>query len=152
VVTLSWNGEAASEELLELELYAKTNARLSEVLSLGSRYTAAEAYERQGGLLDLALVFVDDPVPGAAELYQNTPNPFETATAIGFTLPEKSNVTVTLTDLTGRSIRVAAGEFAAGYHEVVVDRHLLPSAGVWYYTLATATFTASKKMILLDSN
>jgi hypothetical protein len=150
VITLSWNGVADSDLLLEVTLQAKSNAKLSEMLTLSSRFTAAEAYGRGAGLLDVALQFVEPALPGEFELFQNSPNPFSDQTTIGFQLPERSGITLTATDLSGRTVHLLSGQYEAGFHQMVLDSKDLPGSGVWMYTLATDTFTASKKMIVLQ--
>ena len=128
-----------------LVVRAKSDALLSELMSIGSRYTAAEAYGTTGQQLDVQLTFGDDAVANAGfELYQNTPNPFVGETQIGFNLPNASDVTITINDVTGRTLKVIRGEFAKGYNTVNVNN--LPS-GVMYYTLESGDFTATLKMI-----
>jgi hypothetical protein len=145
VITTSWNGEAAGAELFSMVVRAKSDAMLSELMSVGSRYTNAEAYGANNEQLDVALSFGDDAVANAGfELYQNTPNPFVGETQIGFNLPEASDVTITINDVTGKTLKVIRGEFAKGYNNVNVND--LPS-GVMYYTLESGDFTATLKMI-----
>jgi hypothetical protein len=81
------------------------------------------------------------------ELYQNEPNPFEDKTVIGFQLPAAAAATLTVYDAAGRVLFTQQGDYAKGYNAMVLDRSLLKTAGVMYYTLATATASATKKMI-----
>ena len=80
------------------------------------------------------------------ELYQNEPNPFEDKTVIGFQLPAAA-ATLTVYDAAGRVLFTQQGDYAKGYNAMVLDRSLLKTAGVMYYTLETATTSATKKMI-----
>jgi hypothetical protein len=149
VITTSWNVGGSlrlpQAGLFSLVVRAKSDAMLSELMSIGSRYTAAEAYGTTGQQLDVQLTFGDDAVANAGfELYQNTPNPFVGETQIGFSLPNASDVTITINDVTGRTLKVIRGEFAKGYNTVNVNN--LPS-GVMYYTLESGDFTATLKMI-----
>jgi hypothetical protein len=80
-------------------------------------------------------------------LYQNEPNPFEDKTTIGFTLPVASAATLTVYDEIGRVVFTEKGDFEKGYNAISLDRALLNTAGVLYYTLKTATDVATKKMI-----
>ena len=57
VITTSWNGTASDEVLFTLVVKANTDAQLSEVLTIGSLYTRAEAYNQGGELLDVAIDF-----------------------------------------------------------------------------------------------
>ena len=94
---------------------------------------------------------VDVDVHGVTEysLEQNYPNPFNPVTTIKFSLPEKSNVSLTVYNLLGESIKeLFAGELEAGYHKINFDASELPS-GVYMYTLKAGSFNSSNKMILL---
>jgi hypothetical protein len=81
------------------------------------------------------------------ELYQNEPNPFEDKTVIGFRLPAAASATLTVYDAAGRVVFTQQGDYAKGYNVMVLDRSLLKTSGVLYYTLATATASATKKMV-----
>ncbi|MBD3367769.1 MAG: T9SS type A sorting domain-containing protein [Candidatus Eisenbacteria bacterium] len=60
------------------------------------------------------------PEPGAVELLQNTPNPFNPATTIRYTLPEDGRVTLAVYDIVGRLVSTLVdGETPAGRHSVV---------------------------------
>jgi hypothetical protein len=149
VITTSWNKMSGSQRLpqalFSMVVKAKSDALLSELMSIGSRYTNAEAYGASGEQLDVALSFGDEQTANAGfELYQNTPNPFVGETQIGFNLPEASDVTITINDVTGKTLKVIRGAFAKGYNNVNVND--LPS-GVMYYTLESGDFTATLKMI-----
>jgi len=154
-ITTSWNGsvqtqDLASLQLFELVLRAKADVQLSEVVDVTSRYTVAEAYNANGQLLDVAINFNAGATATAVELMQNTPNPFKGETVIGFNLPEAASATLTITDVTGKVLRVVRGDYARGYNQVNLNSAQLPSTGVLYYTLETGDFTATKKMIILE--
>ena len=48
------------------------------------------------------LVRIQNPVPESFALYNNYPNPFNPATTIKFDIPKKSNVTLSVYDITGK--------------------------------------------------
>jgi hypothetical protein len=50
-------------------------------------------------------------------------------------------------DETGRVVFTQKGDYAKGYNALSLDRALLSTRGVMYYTLETATASATKKMI-----
>jgi hypothetical protein len=81
------------------------------------------------------------------ELYQNEPNPFEDKTVIGFRLPMAASATLTVYDESGRVVFTQQGDYSKGYNAMVLDRSLLKTSGVLYYTLATATASATRKMV-----
>lgn len=81
-------------------------------------------------------------------LEQNFPNPTGGSqyTTIRFTLPRRTNVTLSLYDLSGRLIQtLATGNRDAGTHAIPFDPSKL-STGLYYYKLQTEDFTDTKKM------
>jgi hypothetical protein len=75
-------------------------------------------------------------------------NPTHTSkTLIGFNLPEATSATLKVYDETGRVLFVQKGDFAKGRNAIHLDRALLQTPGVLYYTLETATDTATRKMM-----
>ena len=60
---------------------------------------------------------------------------------------EEIAATLTVYDETGRVVFTQKGDFAKGYNSISLDRALLNTTGVLYYTLETATDAATKKMI-----
>jgi hypothetical protein len=81
-------------------------------------------------------------------LEQNFPNPTGGSqyTTIRFTLPRRTNVTLSLYDLNGRLIQtLATGNRDAGTHAIPFDPSKL-STGLYYYKLQTEDFTDTKKM------
>jgi len=148
-ITVSWNGESLTgEPLFSLVFLASADANLSDLLSVNSRYTRAEAYDLNGRLMGVDLSF--DGIEGNNfTLFQNVPNPFNGKTAIGFNLPEAGVATLKVTDITGKALHLIRGEFAKGYNEVVLQANDLPASGVLYYTLETAFNSATMKMVIV---
>jgi len=149
VVTASWNGEAKGGVLFSLVVRAKSNTTLSEVLNLNSRYTAAEAY-KGGEVVNVGLNFNAAKASANYELYQNTPNPFAGESIIGFNLPAAGAATLTIQDVTGRTLKVINGQYAKGYNQVSLKSTELSATGVLTYTLKAADFTATRKMIIVE--
>jgi hypothetical protein len=147
-ITTSWNGEATSNTLFGLTFVAKTDAQLSDLFNINSRHTVAEAYNSNNEVLDVQLNF-NGTEATAFDLYQNTPNPFKGETIVGFNLPEAGNATLTVNDLSGKTLFIVEGEYSKGYNQVSISSRDLPATGVLYYTLATDNDTATKKMILI---
>jgi len=155
VITTSWNGTTVADlndndVVFSLTLKANADAQLSEVLSVGSRYTKAEAYTADAELFDVKVEFNNGTAVNEFALYQNQPNPFKGETVIGFELPEASTATLTIYDVSGRTLRVIEGDFAKGFNQVTVSRSELSGTGVLYYQLDTPNDSATKKMILVD--
>jgi len=87
--------------------------------------------------------------PKQFSLEQNFPNPFNPATIIKFSVPQKSFVSLKVFDVLGIAVQTLVGEERpAGNYEVTFDAAKLPS-GVYFYTLQTNNFLATKKLIVL---
>jgi hypothetical protein len=83
------------------------------------------------------------------ELFQNYPNPFNPATTIKFSLPEKSNVKLTVYNLLGVEVAGLLNETKnAGTHSVSFDASNLAS-GIYFYKLETGKFTQTRKLTLI---
>jgi hypothetical protein len=153
-ITTSWNDNNTrlnnGEVVFSLVFKATKEVSLSEALNVNSRYTQAEAYQRNGELLDVQLAFNGNKVAVGFELYQNTPNPFSTSTIVGFNLPEAATATLTITDVSGRLVKMVNGDFAKGYNEIRLERRDLPVTGILYYQLDTPMNSATKMMLLID--
>ena len=143
-------------EIFTLKFIALEDApSLVDIMGISSDYIVAEVLKGSEEILGADVTI--DGVTSNSELganhfalYQNRPNPFGYKTAIGFTLPQSSETTLTILDPAGRVLKLVKGYFTAGYHQIVVDRKDLPAKGILFYRLETATDMAVKKMILLD--
>jgi hypothetical protein len=84
----------------------------------------------------------------AYTLAQNYPNPFNTNTTITFEIPLGTNVSLKVYSILGEEIAELAGkEYDAGKHTIDFDAQNL-SKGIYFYTLKTDEFSASRKMII----
>ena len=87
-------------------------------------------------------------------LSQNYPNPFNPSTTIEYSIPERTDVNLTVVNIVGEEVATLVNQtMDAGNYSVVFDSHSgkvrnLPS-GVYFYTLQAGNFVTSKKMILL---
>ncbi|MCZ6702131.1 MAG: T9SS type A sorting domain-containing protein, partial [Ignavibacteria bacterium] len=95
-------------------------------------------------------------IPDLYELYQNYPNPFNPSTKIEFGLPEESNVSLRIYDITGQEVEVVLNNesFYPGTFRYDFNASNLPS-GVYFYILiaesnvSDLSIKQTKKMILL---
>jgi len=82
-------------------------------------------------------------------LYQNSPNPFNPQTKIGFALPTRSRVVLSVFDVLGREVtRLIDGGLDAGKHTAYFDGTGL-SSGIYVYRLDTDVGSFSRKCLLL---
>ncbi len=149
IITTSWNSHYEPGALFTLLLRAKVDGKLSQSLSL-NRLVHPEAYDQNNKNLGIALNFEGIKESEAYELRQNTPNPFNDETVIGFSLPKATKGNLTVRDVKGATIYKVEGNFAKGENQLSLKKSLLRSSGVLYYTLATPGFTATKKMVILE--
>ena len=98
-------------------------------------------------------------IPEETALLANYPNPFNPETWIPYQLAESAEVTLTIYDINGEMIRrLAVGHQAAGMYRsrsraVYWDgRNQLGesiASGLYFYTLTTDDFTATRRMLIL---
>jgi len=65
-------------------------------------------------------------------------------------LPKASNATLSIYDVSGKTLKVITANYARGYNEVTINRNNLGAAGVLYYQLDTDVNSAVKKMVVLE--
>jgi hypothetical protein len=131
-----------------LILKATSASKLSESIFINSNKTLAEAYNNQGQILDLGLNF--NTKYEEFKLFQNQPNPLQQNTTIRFQLPESTFATLKITDISGKVIHIISGNYAEGINQINVEKSTLPTAGIYFYQLETATHKAVKKMIVVE--
>ncbi len=84
------------------------------------------------------------------QIRQNYPNPFNNTTNIRIFLPEETQVSVSLFDVSGRLVRRVRDHMrlSAGYHTIRVDAGDL-AGGIYVYRVDTPGWTAHGKMTLI---
>ena len=133
------------------------------------------AVEVQGWLTDARALEVRDPImkrgfmvleqllvsltPRETELLANYPNPFNPETWIPYRLAEDDFVTLTIYDLSGQVVRtldvghriaaVYESRSKAVYWDGRNDIGESVASGVYFYTLETNNFTATRKLLIL---
>ena len=102
---------------------------------------------------------VDDPsgpdgLPADYALEQNYPNPFNPATTIEYSLPTRSEVTISIYNILGQEVKTlvnavkAAGDHVARWDGTDRTGERVAS-GVYFYRIEAGNFVSSKKMLLL---
>lgn len=89
-----------------------------------------------------------NPITAIASLGQNYPNPFVGSTTIEYELVSRSDVTVEITDITGRQVLLLnEGIKPAGSHNLMIDASRLET-GMYFYTVKAGQFTETRQMIV----
>ena len=94
------------------------------------------------------------PLPDRYGLKQNTPNPFNPSTAIGYQLPEAGRVRLVVYNLLGQEVRVLvdermeAGSFTATWDGADASGRRVAS-GVYLYRMQAGRFSDTRRMLLL---
>jgi hypothetical protein len=82
------------------------------------------------------------------KLHQNFPNPSRGETTIAFELNEAGKVELSVLDLSGKVLHKTEGNYGKGLNKISIKD--LNIAGIYYYTLTSGGFTATKKMIVTE--
>lgn len=93
-------------------------------------------------------------IPKSIELYQNYPNPFNSSTLIKYKLYQKTDVTLSVFDITGRKIKTLMHETQpAGEHSILWDgsnnSDQQVGSGIYIYRLKANDSVQSKKLALI---
>jgi hypothetical protein len=138
-------GTVPSSNVLPLYIVVEDNANnvtLSNLVINESPVTGSLVLKGSGQL------------PDQYELSDNYPNPFNPATRISFSLPDKVEINLSVYNTLGQHVKtLASGVWNAGKHEVIWDGTnelgKKVASGIYLYRLETADFLETKKMVLL---
>ena len=110
-------------------------------------------------VLNLLIAILPDRLPKQTQLLPNYPNPFNPETWIPFELSQDSKVSVTIYNIAGTPVRtISMGYLEAGryvsqsravYWDGKTDGGELVASGTYFYTLKTADYMSTQKMIIL---
>ncbi|MCX6163948.1 MAG: T9SS type A sorting domain-containing protein [Ignavibacteriae bacterium] len=118
----------------------------------GSAYIYAVCNDGSVVKLVQTVTGVNEPqtsIPNDYKLEQNYPNPFNPTTTIDYSIPKASFVTLKVYDVLGNEVMTVVNEQqSANNYTYNVDFSKL-SSGVYYYTLNTGNYTATKKLTLV---
>jgi|GEM_PF-3545421 len=149
LITMSWNKTdkiVSDLDLIKLSFIAQEDIQFSEAIRISHKYTKAESYGTNGKHYGISLDWISEEVL-AFEIFQNQPNPFDSATTIGFNLPNSDEVMLTIRDISGHIILNEIGHFDSGFNLIKI---VVPDVaqGVYYYTVSTSSNTQTKAMVI----
>ncbi len=91
----------------------------------------------------------DRKTPPPSLTLSNFPNPFNSATAIGYDLSELSHVKLDIFDILGHHITTLTDTWqSAGHHQIIWNADGV-SSGVYFYRIRTGDLSQTKRMLLL---
>jgi len=129
-------------EGMEIRLQDETGNEINENIKSGEAITISNASINK-------LIVTAEMIPDVYALEQNYPNPFNPSTTIEFSLPEVSNVQLTIYDILGQKVaQLVNTSLQAGRYSYQWDARNV-STGMYIYELRTDQFVSIKKMILL---
>jgi hypothetical protein len=119
--------------------------------SLAKNWMASKLYGTPGKLNDTyttGLQENDAELPKDFHLFDNYPNPFNNATIISFSIPERVHLTLRVYDILGREVAKLLDEVKdAGIYRVPFS--MQTGSGIYIYVLQAGGNIQSKKMLLL---
>lgn len=104
--------------------------------------------------LDLLSTVSVSTIPSSFNLHQNYPNPFNPTTNIKYELDEHGYVNISVYDVNGNMIKnIVSDQKGVGENFVLWDgtneSNESVAGGIYFYTIETAAYRSTKKMILL---
>ncbi len=155
LLTLSWHSESlaniqSGEDLITLQFKALTKGNTKDIdLEINSSITRSEAYTQSLEILNIELQ------EGAETsdirefmVYQNTPNPFSSETAIEFyTEKPAKDVVLSVFDVNGHLIYSEVSDYNKGSHKIVLSNEMLKTSGLLYYRIQVGNQQKTMSMI-----
>ena len=113
------------------------------------RITAGEKIIVTNNEVSLLKITKEEEIPTTYNLEQNYPNPFNPSTTIKFSLPEPTNVSLSIYNTLGQKVaELVNANLDAGRYSFQWDAGNIAS-GIYIYELRTDKFISVKKMILM---
>ena len=151
------NVAAAPTMIAKIELTTQQKYHVASAIDqLESNLNRSNAEELA---LNVLKAILPERLPTETQLLPNYPNPFNPETWIPFELSQDSAVTVTIYNVAGTPVRsISVGYLQAGsyvsqsraiYWDGKTDTGERVASGTYFYTLKTADYVSTQKMIIL---
>jgi len=101
-----------------------------------------------GEIIFSDLVSIDETVKETIAV-NSYPNPFNEYTFINFDIKETTDLTLTITDISGRQIYATEETMNKGFHQLKIDAAVFPSPGEYFYYIRTNEYQLFKKLIFV---
>ncbi|MFM2393458.1 MAG: hypothetical protein RLZZ546_1440 [Bacteroidota bacterium] len=155
---ISWvntkNENSSKGKLFTIQFKVKKSTLPYEFLSTGDGILASEMYElTSNGEIDQKAINLtlrnNENLTQEFQLFQNTPNPFNNNTTIGFVIPEAGDVSFKIYDYSGKVLKQFRKYYEKGYNSIDLNVTDLNATGILFYQLDSKTHSANKKMIVI---
>ncbi len=150
----AWTTQEAipSAGVMTLSFEALKSGMISEMLSMDRTFMASELYDDAKETYSLSMDWKDVNAASGdkqVELHQNRPNPWTEETVIPFELPERGEVTISITNALGVEMSTMTREFSSGKQQYKINNESWP-AGLYYYTIRFGDVQLTKTMLILN--
>jgi hypothetical protein len=138
--------------LFKLVFKAKKDVDANEFIKINRASISSEVYEMENNEIVASPINLEmrgNNINSSFELFQNSPNPFNSNTMIGFTLPEASEVNFKVYDYNGTVLKEIKKFYDKGYNSIDLNVSELNKTGILFYQLDSRTHSAIKKMIVI---
>ena len=149
----SWNDDIGLKEgeiLFELILSSEKDMELKDAFNISPEVITPEAYNNVYDKFSIDLEFKGGGANTGFMVYQNYPNPFSDITTIRFNLPNRSEVNLSVFDLSGRMVFSKKGMFENGLHSIDISNRDLKNLGIYQYQISSDYGTETRKLIIVD--
>lgn len=123
-------------------IYNRTEGGMRRVKEFAPVFDAPVSYRQSTATL-----------PTEYSVSPNFPNPFNPSTSFTLSLPQASDYTVRIFNVTGQVVRTYAGHLEAGVHTIGWDGRnedgAVVSSGVYFYRASANGFEATRKMMMV---
>jgi flagellar hook assembly protein FlgD len=158
VLTTLWdekNGKSKNlsyeETLFKIKYRKKDVSANSKDVTINSTRTNIIAYDKNLKPVAFSIDRKSEELSNEFELYQNFPNGFDTKTQIGFNVPQQGEVSIEITDATGRKVLSLQNNYDAGKHFIEWNgtdgSGSKASAGLYIYRARYGSIMKAKKMV-----
>lgn len=131
---------------------SKSLVRFSEIIEFAdatSTILETVLIEGQVAVPDMSTATTYLQAQNGMRLFQNHPNPFHKNTTIKTSFEEAELVLFTITDIQGRVVYRKQFQSNSGVNHISLDGNLLPTSGIYQYTIQGSNYQLSKQMIFL---
>jgi subtilisin-like proprotein convertase family protein len=155
IITTSWNADVPltvtpGHKLFTLKFRAIKETDITDPIQITSSVTPAVGFDGEYQLMKITLNNRTQETDNGFELMQNKPNPFNESTIITFRLRDAGNAKITISDITGKVVKLINGQYAKGLHTIELNKSELGSSGVLLYKIESGKYTDTKKMIIIE--